>query len=513
MSRSLIVALLILVACAPVASAVVPGPPQSQRDPYEIFTIGDSFASGEGAPDTDGQYNDDGDLTGAVEDWDNRITGSPADPGLKQDTTRCHRSGRTSTSAVARQLFADEFPDIVFNWKSVACGGASIVQTAKLDGNVPPDKGGVLRGYDGAENLSRRGIPSDQLSPDVFPPQLESAQHHSRRAAGGPDEAHQRPRDEPRRQRRGLRRAHCQVLQHHPRRGLPHRYGGGDVPLGQARGAQRPLQPPGRFAQRRPGDRQRRSRARLPARRRLPDRRPEPAARDRHQLLRPPAGGQLRGEPHRGRVAVAGGQRPGPAQHALPDRGQPAWLEPGHESRRQVLRPRAVRGGQLDQHQPPGAAQAGRARRDREPADRRERRDRTPQPERVRRHRRRAVRADAPLHHGPLHPGRRPAGDDPVERHRLRRDGGRRQPDRAALRLLAPRQAASVERRRDDHERHWGRPAARARLRDARRSTTPAPGATSSPPWPAARCRATPPRAAGPSAPSCASAPSSRPVP
>ena len=172
MPRSLVVALLILGACAPVASAVVPGPPQSQRDPYEIFTIGDSFAAGEGAPDTDGQYNDDGDLTGAVEDWDNRITGSPADPGLKQDTTRCHRSGRTSPSAVARQLFADEFPDIVFNWKSVACSGASIVQTAKLDGSVPPRKGGILRGYDGAENLSKRGISSGQLSPEVFPPQL-----------------------------------------------------------------------------------------------------------------------------------------------------------------------------------------------------------------------------------------------------------------------------------------------------------------------------------------------------
>ena len=166
------VAALILVACAPVASAVVPGPPQAQRDPYEIFTIGDSFASGEGAPDSDGQYNDDGDLIGAVEDWDNRIGGSPADPGLKQDTTRCHRSGRTSTSAVARQLFADEFPDILFDWTSVACSGASIVQTGKLDGNVPPNKGGILRGYDGAENLSRRGIPREQLSPAVFPPQL-----------------------------------------------------------------------------------------------------------------------------------------------------------------------------------------------------------------------------------------------------------------------------------------------------------------------------------------------------
>lgn len=172
MSRSLIVAIVILVVTAPVASAVVPGPPQSQRDPYEIFTIGDSFASGEGAPDSDGQYNDNGDLVGAVEDWDNRITGSPADPGLKQDTTRCHRSGRTSTSAVARQLFADEFPDVLFDWKSVACSGASIVQTGKLDGNVPPNKGGILRGYDGAENLSKRGIAKEQLSPEVFPPQL-----------------------------------------------------------------------------------------------------------------------------------------------------------------------------------------------------------------------------------------------------------------------------------------------------------------------------------------------------
>ena len=153
------------------SAAITTGP--AAPDGYQMFTIGDSYASGEGAPDVDGQYDDNGDLTGEFEDWDTRFGGSPATPGLNQDSTRCHRSGSTSTSAVARSLLASEFPDVSFNWISVACSGASIVQTGKIRNDPPPvNKGGVLTGYDGVEDMRKRGIAKSSLSPAVYPPQL-----------------------------------------------------------------------------------------------------------------------------------------------------------------------------------------------------------------------------------------------------------------------------------------------------------------------------------------------------
>jgi hypothetical protein len=170
----------LLLAAAPVASAAIAqGPADANRDPYEMFTIGDSAAAGEGAPDVEGNYNNAGDVVDVnrdgeldFEDWDTRFGGSPATPGLNQDSTRCHRSGHLSGSAVARSLLQAEFPDVLFDWVSVACSGASIVQLGKLDGTTPAHKGGVLRDYDGVEKLGKRGISQDQLSPLNYPPQI-----------------------------------------------------------------------------------------------------------------------------------------------------------------------------------------------------------------------------------------------------------------------------------------------------------------------------------------------------
>ena len=160
-------------ACAPGAYAVgiSTGPPQPT--PYEVFTIGDSYASGEGAPDSDGVFDDNGSVQNSqFEDWDTRFGGSPANPGLNQDSTRCHRSGHTSTSAVAVAALQNAFPDLDVDWQSVACSGAAIVASGHLDGSTPANKGGILRGYDGVDNLSKRGIGSDKLSPAVYPSQI-----------------------------------------------------------------------------------------------------------------------------------------------------------------------------------------------------------------------------------------------------------------------------------------------------------------------------------------------------
>lgn len=161
-----------LAVTAGAAQGALPSGP-TVRDSYDVFTIGDSYASGEGAPDVDGVYNDNGDvIDGQFEDWDSRFGGSPAVAGLNQDSTRCHRSGHTSTSAVATEALQAQFPDVLVAWTSVACGGASIVQTAKYKADVPANKGGVLRPYDGAEKMGKRGIGADKLVPAVYPAQL-----------------------------------------------------------------------------------------------------------------------------------------------------------------------------------------------------------------------------------------------------------------------------------------------------------------------------------------------------
>ena len=171
-SGSCLVAAAVLACLVPTASGAISGPGAANRDGYQMFTVGDSYAAGEGAPDVNGEYDDNGDIQGDFEDWDERLDGPVSTPGPKQDSTRCHRSGGTSTSAVARLALQAEFPDINFNWVSVACSGASIVQTGS-SGTPKPNKGGLLTGYDGVDSLKKRGVSSDSLSPDVYPPQID----------------------------------------------------------------------------------------------------------------------------------------------------------------------------------------------------------------------------------------------------------------------------------------------------------------------------------------------------
>src|SRR3954453_6952140 len=119
MGARVVLALVLAATAAPARAAIGQGP--AQRAPYEGFTIGDSYASGEGAPDVDGTYDDHGHVTdGQFEDWDTRFGGPPSTPGLNQDSTRWHRSGHLSTSAVAVQALQTVFPDLSIDWQSVA---------------------------------------------------------------------------------------------------------------------------------------------------------------------------------------------------------------------------------------------------------------------------------------------------------------------------------------------------------------------------------------------------------
>ena len=145
---------LLLAVASPAQADVAP---PADREPYNVFTVGDSYAAGEGAPQRDGVYDADGDSPNPREDWDTQLSESTT-AGV--DTERCHRSP-LSTSGVATGYLAADFPDIQTVFRSVACSGGAIVAGAALDRDDPvngnanekPFPGGVLRSYSGEDFL------------------------------------------------------------------------------------------------------------------------------------------------------------------------------------------------------------------------------------------------------------------------------------------------------------------------------------------------------------------------
>ena len=163
--------------------------PPSNKEPYVVFTVGDSYAAGEGAPEVPGNYGDNGHLPFSnprPEDWDtdfpNFTSGSTPDPrGIA--TERCHRSP-LSTSGVAVGYLGADFPDINVIFNSVACSGGSLVAGGRLDRNNPstgnsnpkPHPGGVLRPYSGEDVLQDFNPRPDTSVP--FPAQLNQIDAH-----------------------------------------------------------------------------------------------------------------------------------------------------------------------------------------------------------------------------------------------------------------------------------------------------------------------------------------------
>ena len=163
--------------------------PPSNKEPYVVFTVGDSYASGEGAPEVPGNYNDQGHLPffdPMREDWDADFPtftsgGSPDPRGVA--TERCHRSP-LSTSGVAIGYLAADFPDIQVIFNSFACSGGSVVTGGRLDRDNPstgnsnpkPEPGGVLRPYSGEDGLENHDPRPDTTVP--FPAQLNQIDDH-----------------------------------------------------------------------------------------------------------------------------------------------------------------------------------------------------------------------------------------------------------------------------------------------------------------------------------------------
>lgn len=139
---------MLIVALALPAAARSDVAPPSVEEVFRIATLGDSYASGEGAPDVFGNYDNDG-HGDQKEDWDSSLgEGTSADI----DAERCHRS-RNAPSAIAARYLDTDFPDLSVPFTSVACSGAAIVEQGVFKTDPIPEPGGLLRSYNGADNL------------------------------------------------------------------------------------------------------------------------------------------------------------------------------------------------------------------------------------------------------------------------------------------------------------------------------------------------------------------------
>jgi hypothetical protein len=101
---------------------------QVERPFYRVYALGDSFASGEGAPGTDGSYNQHGLEPDPRAVWsgtatDRAFTGD-VETGLR-GARRCHRSPR-ATAPKAAKLLRTRFPDVQVAFRSFACSGARL---------------------------------------------------------------------------------------------------------------------------------------------------------------------------------------------------------------------------------------------------------------------------------------------------------------------------------------------------------------------------------------------------
>jgi hypothetical protein len=141
--RPLLLCALSLLAAAVMAQSAAGA---DDRPIYRVVVLGDSYAAGEGAPGTAGDYNADGT---PLDDPDRRAvwSGSSADRAFTGDVEsgtlgarRCHRSPRATAPKAVKALI-DQFPEINFTFRSFACSGASINRglTGPYDGAEPID--------------------------------------------------------------------------------------------------------------------------------------------------------------------------------------------------------------------------------------------------------------------------------------------------------------------------------------------------------------------------------------
>ena len=160
---------------APARAAVAP---PLNEEPYVVFTIGDSYAAGEGAPEVPGAYNINGD----------RRSVRPA-RGLGRKPRQRHAGGHRDASAATAPRSRPAVSPSATWWTTSPtsrsssspsrAAAARSSQGAQLDRDDPvngnanpkPEPGGVLRSYSG-EDFLEDFDPRPQTPP--FPPAAES---------------------------------------------------------------------------------------------------------------------------------------------------------------------------------------------------------------------------------------------------------------------------------------------------------------------------------------------------
>ncbi len=165
--RALLLCVLTLLAAAvPAASALA----ADDRPIYRVVVFGDSYAAGEGAPGTPGDYNADGTPKNPPHPavWkgtsdDVVLTGETSESNLLTGARRCHRSPR-ATAPQAVKLLIDRFPQINFTFRSFACSGARIEEgiTGPYAGAEPIDADHKVPSQISQANTYLGDLPSDE---------------------------------------------------------------------------------------------------------------------------------------------------------------------------------------------------------------------------------------------------------------------------------------------------------------------------------------------------------------
>jgi hypothetical protein len=156
---------------AAVVLALAAAPVAHGAKTFQVVVLGDSFASGEGAPAVDGDYGADGAAIGNLRsdrpnanplaDWN----GGSADIALTgdgaSDARRCHRSPKATAPLAVRRL-QDRFPDIAFTFRSFACSGARIEEGAfgSFEGAEPIDQNDRVPGQISQANSYLNALPA-----------------------------------------------------------------------------------------------------------------------------------------------------------------------------------------------------------------------------------------------------------------------------------------------------------------------------------------------------------------
>jgi hypothetical protein len=166
--RPLLPCVLSLLAAAVLAPAALAA---DDRPVYRVVVFGDSYAAGEGAPGTPGQYPADGTPPSDPDDgavWkgssaDVAFTGDTSETNLFTGARRCHRSPR-ATAPQAVQLLKARFPQISFTFRSFACSGARIEEgiTGPYAGAEPIDANNKVPSQISQANTYLDGLSSDK---------------------------------------------------------------------------------------------------------------------------------------------------------------------------------------------------------------------------------------------------------------------------------------------------------------------------------------------------------------